>query len=191
MLQHAEFDRIGAAMARLLDAGRARAVETTAYRAAHPKYAEWPNLVSGAGAMLKGSCWCPPGATPVFHGALRPENALLEALAHRRRYGLPDQGALPLVVRSVRCRLARVLDLGDGENRVSMRVAEERMIETDWVSENFRGREALTQAVGRAAVLAGFEGLLAPSVVVPGSQNLVVFMQRLRKGSRIVLDEAG
>lgn len=82
------------------------------------------------------------------------------------------------------------LDLCDGGVRVSLRVSEDRIVGADWEAENRAGREAVTQAVGRAAAEAGFEGLVVPSAADPGARNVVVFVDRLGRGSRMVLDEA-
>jgi len=55
-------------------------------------------------------------------------------------------------------------------SRVSeRRAAESRLTGTDWQADNHHGSEALTQAIGRAAAVAGFEALLAHSAAVPGN----------------------
>jgi RES domain-containing protein len=188
--EHPEFSRLISAMRRLRADGRGMRLDATAFRAAHPRYAQMPDLVSGVGAMVHGSRWNAPGVLTVLHAAMSPEGALAEVMAGRRKYGLPDKLALPLVLRGIGIRLTRVLDLCDGGVRVSLRMSEDRLVGADWEAENRAGREAVTQAVGRAAAEAGFEGLVVPSAADPGARNVVVFVDRLEGGSRVVLDEA-
>jgi RES domain-containing protein len=176
---HAEFDRIAAAAARLFAAGYGVRVCETVYRAAHPSYSDIPDLISGAGSMLRGSRWNPPGGLRVLHASDAPEHAIAETLANYRKFGLPLPEDLHLVVRASHCDVRGVLDLGDGAVRHALRVSEDRMLEADWQVENAGGREAVSQAVGRAAARAGFAGLLAPSAAVRGGLNIVVFMDRL------------
>lgn len=187
---HPECSRLISAMRRLRADERGTGLDATVFRAAHPRYAQMPDLVSGVGAMVKGSRWNAPGALTVLHAAMTPEGALAEAMAGRRKYGLPDKLALPLVLRGIGIRLTRVLDLCDGGVRVSLRVSEDRLVGADWEAENRAGREAVTQAVGRAAAEAGFEGLIVPSAADPGARNVAVFVDRVGRRSRVVLDEA-
>jgi hypothetical protein len=48
-----------------------------------------------------------------------------------------------------------------------------------------RGRTPITQQVGAAAAVAGFEGILVRSAADRVGQNLVVFVDNLRSGSRL------
>lgn len=191
LVPHPEDGRIAAAMARLVTERRGRRFEGVLYRAAMPRFASWTHLVSGAGSRIRGSRWNPPGVGFVLHAAFSPEDAVSEALATRRRFGLPVPPALPLTLRAIRCRLSRVLDLGDGEIRQSIRVSEERLVDTDWFTANRVGGEAITQAIGRLAMEAGFEGLFVPSAEMPGSRNAVIFVDRLRRGSSLDPADAG
>jgi hypothetical protein len=49
------------------------------------------------------------------------------------------------------------------------------MLNADWRGEQDKGREALSQAVGRVAYRVGFEALMVPSKADPDGTNLVVF----------------
>lgn len=188
---HMEAERLLAAMKRLRTEGRGAPLDLTLYRFANPKYARWPDLVSGMGSKLHGSRWNSPGLTDVLHAAPSPELALAESLAGRRRYRLPVSGAMPLTLRAMACRVGETVDLSDGSVRVAIRVAEERMINTDWERANREGQEALTQAIGRAAWAAGFEGLTVPSAAAPESYNAVIFVKNLAHSSRIEPVDAG
>ena len=82
--------------------------------------------------------------------------------------------------------LQRVLDLTDGKVRQVLAISLGRITTEPWEQLQRRGREALTQAVGRLARAADFEGLLVPSAVPRlRHRNLVVFTSRLLLGSRV------
>jgi RES domain-containing protein len=59
-----------------------------------------------------------------------------------------------------------------------------------WRESIDKGREALTQAIGRAAVEEGLEGLLVPSVQVRKGVNLVVFPESLVKDSSLKIQNS-
>jgi hypothetical protein len=50
-----------------------------------------------------------------------------------------------------------------------------QLMREPWMQLQQSGREALTQAVGRAAWTLGFEGLMVPSAENPVGLNLAVF----------------
>jgi hypothetical protein len=52
-----------------------------------------------------------------------------------------------------------------------------------WWPAQEAGKEALTQAVGHAAYVAGFEAVMLLSVREKGGVNLNVFPEKLRAGS--------
>lgn len=49
----------------------------------------------------------------------------------------------------------------------------------DWRAVMGRGEEAAGQAVGRAAFVVGFQGILVPSKPDPAGMNVLLFPQRL------------
>ncbi len=121
-----------------------------------------------------------------MYGCLTAEAALTELLTGRRRRGLPDIQSLPVVVVGLKASLQRILDLTNPRVRQILDLSTTRMITEPWERLQQRGREALTQAVGRLTRAAGFEGLLVPSAASGAKQcNLVVFPDRLLPGSRV------
>ena len=65
-------------------------------------------------------------------------------------------------------------------------------VTTDWTAENRAGREAVGQALGRAAFQAEtVEGLFVPSAIGDEAENLVIFPKRLRPGSRLRVLQGG
>jgi hypothetical protein len=60
------------------------------------------------------------------------------------------------------------------------------LLDEDWLAIQQGGQESWTQAIGRGAFEAGFEGLIVPSARDrPNGENLVIFPTNLRRGSRI------
>ena len=108
-----------------------------------------------------------------------PETATSECLAHNRYFHIPDHEALPRVIVAIRVRLGQVLVLNDARVRRVIGISLTKLLAEDWRREQDAGREALTQAIGRAAFDAGFDGMLAPSHARNGGVNLVAFSDRL------------
>jgi RES domain-containing protein len=184
LVEHEEYERL----ARNLTRGRQvlRAWKGTCYRFASPRYSEPTELLSGQGALKYGSRWIPPGVAATVHGSTTPRLAFAESLARYQRANVPEWQAMPLVVCAVLVEVSSLLDLTDGKTRRSLRVSLGRLLAVDWGGENRAGREAIGQALGRAAFDArGVEGLLVPSSTGEPGANLVLFPERLRLGSRL------
>jgi len=182
MRPHDDFPRLATSMGRLLR--EARPWEGRVFRSVSARHAKSADLVSGAGSRRFGGRWNPPGYATVY-GCLTPEVAMAETLAHYHYYGIRpwQMGRRMFCVLEV--RLAVVLDLTRGDLRRRLRVSRRRMRETDWRRSLAQGEEALTQALGRAAYAAGFEGLLVPSAPAKGGTNLVAFPSNLGPGSQV------
>lgn len=182
--------------ARLRDAAvaarpRAAGWSGTVYRSATPRYAGSADLLSGFGARKHGGRWNPPGAFPAVYGSSSPETAVAEALATFRHYGIPVADAMPRVIVAVEARLRAVLDLTDPKTRSLLRVSRRALRQEPWRERQESGLEPLTQAIGRAAHDAGFDGLRAPSAPVSAGWTLVVFPQRAEAGAlRVIGAEA-
>ena len=54
-----------------------------------------------------------------------------------------------------------------------------RDLSGDWQDTQDKGQEALTQAIGRLAREAGFQGVQFPSAVKEGGSNVVLFRDRV------------
>ena len=185
LVPHPDSDRLHRCLNRCLPF--AASWTGTVFRATHIEFATRGDIVSGEGARLHGARWTPKGGFRTVYGSLRAEMALSELLEGHRRKGLPDVHALPVVVVGLDVSLVRVLDLTTRQIRRSLGVSLRDMTGEPWERLQRRGREALTQAIGRLACASGLEGLLVPSAV-PGSsseRNLVVFRDQLLPGSRV------
>ena len=100
---------------------------------------------------------------------------MAEALAHHRYYGFAIETALPRVLVSIQVRLQRVLKLTDPKVRRILSVTRDQLVGEDWRAGNRSGEEALTQAIGRLAGDAQWEGLEVPSAADAAGVNLIVF----------------
>lgn len=170
-------------MARLL--GEARPWSGVVYRSTSPRYATSQNLVTGGGALRHGGRWNPPGAFAAVYGSLTPETAMAEALEHYRYYGLEPWRMGRRVFCPLQVDASSVLDLTEGRLRQRIRVSIGRMRAEDWRMCMSSGKEALAQAIGRAAFTVGLEGLLVPSKPVTDGVNLVVYPSNLRGQSHV------
>ena len=181
---HPDSDRLARAVGRCLPLAAPWAGDV--FRATGMEFATRVDLASGEGARKHGGRWTPKGSFRTLYGSLTSEAALAELLEGRRRKGLPDVEALPAALVGLRVALQRILDLTDGGVRRRLRLSHWRLTTEPWEQLQQRGREALTQAVGRLVREAGFEGMLVPSAV-PGSRhgNLVIFSDRLLPASRV------
>jgi RES domain-containing protein len=177
MRHHSDSDRLARALTRC--AARSTSWFGQVYRCSSPLYANKDDLLTGAGSKSVGARWNPPGSFRTIYTSLDPHTAVDEALAHFVHYGLPIAKAMPRVIVSLHARLHQVLDLTDGSVRHVLGISERRMLDEPWRQEQRKGREALTQAIGRLAFDDNWEALLVPSAARVGGVNLVIFPANL------------
>jgi RES domain-containing protein len=79
--------------------------------------------------------------------------------------------------------LHQVFDLTAPGNRRRIGFSREELVLEDWHAIQSAGEESWTQAIGRGALNAGFEGLLVPSAQNRTGTNLVVFPENLQARS--------
>jgi RES domain-containing protein len=177
MKKHPESVRLQSALAKCL--AHAAPWKGELYRSASPKYANKDDIITGAGSKAAGARWNPPGIFHTVYASLEVETAVAEALQHFRYYGLPVSKAMPRVIVALEAKLERVLDLRDGAVRRVLGVSEKRMLTEPWREEQKKGREALTQALGRFAFELDFQALLVPSAARRGGSNLILLPANL------------
>ncbi|HEY3763084.1 MAG TPA: RES family NAD+ phosphorylase [Verrucomicrobiae bacterium] len=130
-------------------------------------------VITGEGSRLYGARWTPKNSFPSVYLCQTAEMALQEYLARGRRMKLSDHKSLPMMMVSVKLKVANFLDITD------MEVASviNPILETEknhWRVVQDR-REAISQAVGRAIKEMGFSGIAVPSQVSSGHKNIVIF----------------
>ncbi len=155
------------------------------YRVVHPKWSGEGDRLSGLGAKQYGGRWNPAGLGAVY-GSLTPIGASKESFSQAMRYGFRAEQMTPRIIFAFRVTLSATLNLTDGAIRQRLRVSEKSLLECDWKQSRCQPhREHLPQAVGRAAVAAGLEGLLIPSAE-SDEINAVIFPDFLKKTSQLI-----
>jgi RES domain-containing protein len=145
------------------------------YRCVETSFAH--EIISGEGARLHGGRWNPAGSFRTVYLSDTPETALEEYLSRARRMKWPDHRSLPMVMAGVQVSVRRILDLRLPEVASVL----DPLLKADrqhWRAIQSK-REAMSQAIGRAARDAGLQGLLAASQQATGGMNLVVFPDKL------------
>ena len=173
MVEHPDYMRLHAIIQGLWL--KAPTFDGTLYRAADPGYANTRDLLNGAGARKYGGRWNAPGSFPLVYLSLSIDGAIAETLGLAGRYGFDPAARLPLTLVAIDAALAKVLDLTDAFVRQTLGVTRAAMNDCPWKLENAAGREALTQAIGRAALRAGFQGLIVPTPLKRTFRHLHVF----------------
>src|SRR5581483_865884 len=169
----------------------ARELDMEAYRVAGPRHTISTDIVSGMGAFLAGGRWNPVGQMKVVYLSHEPETAMKEALEHFRYHALPISTALPKVIVAVHVKIERSLDLTDSAIGADFPIPISELLAEDWRAMMAKDVEPASQAVGWAAFAAGFQGLKVPSKPDPTGMNLVIFPERLVKGNRLEVLNAG
>lgn len=184
IIEHPDYDILECRLQKLTR--RESSLSRRVFRMIEPEYYHDKDIVSGIGGFKSNGRWNLKGQSHCSYMSYSPETALEEVLAASRCKNLPDATALPRVLVCVNIQLQRALDLTNGQVRQLCRVSEKRMINERWWRENFNDREALTQALGRAANSAGLEGIIVPSAADrPHGVNVIVFTDNLITGSQV------
>ncbi len=160
-------------------------------RAALPRWVSQPYRHTGVGALLTGGRFNSPKLIPALYFSTSVETLNAEAEAWAQRYGWKVADLKAQTRFTARLELKAMLDLTAPATRTALGLTAVDLTTCDWKADQDAKREALTQAVGRAAFEHMAEGLVVPSARRPGGINVVVFPGHRRDGSRIVVkDEA-
>jgi hypothetical protein len=153
----------------------------TLYRCVEATFAH--DFASGKGAQLHGGRWNPRGAFPAVYLCSTPEAALAEYLARSRRMRLPDARVLPMVMAAVEIRVSWALDLDAPQAALVLQpfLASEKV---HWRAIQHR-REAVSQAIGRAAHQLGLQALLASSQAWSNGRTVVLFPDQFTRKDRL------
>lgn len=166
---------------------RAVPLNRVVFRSATLQYANENDFLSGVGAAIVGGRWNPRGVRAVY-ASLTPNTAVSEAYQNLNDYGFPLSAIRPRVVCGATVALSRLLDLTDARIRHEIGFSLNELLEEEWLALQQQGEESWTQAIGRGARAAGFEGLIAPSARdLPDGVNLVYFPEYLQAGSHVIL----
>lgn len=130
------------------------------------------DVLSGKGAAWRGGRWNPPGL-PAVYGSTSDTTALEECKANDRYYGVLTKS--PRLLVAIEARLTRMLDLTRPHARRLLNMTIAELAAEDWRKLSAAGKEAFTQALGRAVAASEGSGLLALSAAVKRGTNIVIF----------------
>jgi RES domain-containing protein len=145
------------------------------YRACDPVYANTRDLLTGVGNQKHGGRWNAPDGMATIYLSQSIEGAISESLGLPSRFGFDPATRLPLTLVAVDASIELVIDFTDTDLRKKITITFAAMTGCDWRSENVAGREALTQALGRAAFELGAHGIIVPSAAKRTYKNLTYF----------------
>ena len=180
---HPLFPKLRARLEAALEDGMASSFAGAVYRFVSLRHASPEDIISGVGGYRTSSRWMCRGQARLVHTSLSPEVATSEAFAYARLVGIPESQVPPRLLVSIEASLSSVLDLTDQEPLKQLGVPASELISKDWDKRNREGEESLTQAIGRSALTAGYEAILAASAQVSGGRNLFIFPAALRPES--------
>jgi RES domain-containing protein len=175
------YDAIAACHSRIVS------YQGVAMRSVGMRYATAKDFLSGDGAARTGGRWNPRGIKAIY-ASTSPVTATYEAYQNFADFGFAKSSVRPRVFCGADVVLQQLLDLTDIGIRKRLGFSLAEMLDEDWLAIQDEGDESWTQATGRGAHAAGFEGLLVPSARHrPQGVNVVVFPDNLRKNSTIRL----
>ncbi len=170
---------------------RALSVTGTGYRFVALRYADPQRALSGEGAARYGGRYNPVSVRTVYLSE-DARTAVAETgygVSLGGRFAAKDREARLLL--AVEFRLQRVLDLRNPEVLSQLGLTAPLLLDPGWRDQVRKGQVPLTHTLGLAALDAGFEAILAPSVAVPQAYNLAVFVDRLLPASILRLAGTG
>lgn len=185
-------DEMEPGLQELLDAiasclSRAVPFQGVVMRSAGMQLATAKDFASGDGASANGGRWNPRGIKAIY-ASTTPATAVYEAYQNLLEFGFAPTSIRPRVFCGAEVQVRALLDMTDSgiRRRIGFTLAE--ILDEDWQTIQQEGDESWTQAVGRGAYEAGFEGLLVPSARHrPDGVNVVIFPDNVRDESTIVL----
>ena len=82
---------------------------------------------------------------------------------------------MPKITVAIDLKARLIIDLMDPAVAIDLPVPLATLMAEDWRTLNDRGQESMTQSLGRAALVAGMDGLRVPSKPDPNGVNIVIF----------------
>lgn len=181
----ADSDEVVELFERIADClSRAVSLNSSAIRSVGVRYANESDLLSGEGAAYYGGRWNPPGIRAIY-ASLDPVTATKECYQEFARYGFRESEIRPRVFVGIKLKLNCLLDLTDARIRRRLDFRLTDLTRENWQAIQAGGEESWTQAIGRGAFTAEFEGLIAPSAIDRRGKNVIIFPNKLTSRSQI------
>ena len=187
---HPEYERLRATLAERIDA-ITEPCHRFLYRFSKSEFAESAEFLSGRGTLIWGTRFGAAGTYPILYGSTSHQLALEEVFDEYRKYGIQTP-PLDHVVRSFECCPPTTLNLCSENVLKVLDLPSSVIVAEDWREDRDSGREALTQAVGRAARANGVQALVVPSRLSATDRNVAIFCDTLGRGTfiRLVSDHS-
>lgn len=158
-------------------------------RGAPPRWMSTPYRFTGVGAVLAGARWSVRSLMPAVYASTDPLTLAAELHHKAAKYGLTASDFHSRMTVGMHWEFQAVVDLTAGAVLAALDASISELTNCNWETEQAEGREALTQAIGRAAFERLAEGLVLPSARRSGGINVVFFPGHRRDGTRLrVLD---
>jgi len=154
-------------------------------RQSPPRWLSSPFRFTGVGSVLVGARWSVIELMPTVYASTDPDTLNAEAYHKGRRYGWTQADFNAQLKIGMHWELQRVVDLTLPRTLRALRVSRRDILSCDWVAEQSSGREALTQAIARAAFEHLAEGLVVPSARHRGGINVVYYPTHRQPGTII------
>ena len=157
----------------------------TFFRSIDLRYLATP--LSAVGSIRTGGRYNAKGAFEALYIADTQETTLHETNAVFNFNGkIVAKKQPPRVILSIDVTLQYVIDLRDPKVQEKLKITMSDL-RAPWLLAQEEGRYIVTQDIGDVARACHVEALLYPSATLDGATNLVIFTDRLRKGSIIEL----
>lgn len=154
-------------------------------RGTPPRWASTPYRLTGVGAVLVGARWSVRSLMPAVYASTDPMTLNAELHYKGAKYGWSAASFHPQLTLGMRWELQAVVDLTSAAVVGALGLSNADLTGCDWETEQRADREALTQAIGRAAFERLAEGLIVPSARRPGGINVVFFPGHRRDGTTL------
>ncbi len=154
-------------------------------RQSAPRWMSRPYRLTGLGSALGGARWSVKGLMPTIYASTDPATLSAEANYKGLRYGWTPADFHARLTVGMHWELQAVVDLTAVATLKDLGVTANEIVGVDWYAEQSAGREAVTQAIARAAFEQLAEGLVVPSARRLGGVNIVYYPSHRRDGTLI------
>ncbi len=155
------------------------------FRQGIPRWMSRQFRFTGLGSANAGGRWTVKGLMPTVYASTHPTTLAKEANYKSLHYGWTPSQFKPQIIVGMKWELQKVLNLMDPVILTALNLTHAKLTLCDWEGEQMAGKEALTQALGRAAFENLAEGLVVPSARQAGGINMVYYPSNRLDGSVI------
>lgn len=176
---HPKFPQLLGAIQQGLESGIIGGWKGNICRYAPEAWGSRQDILSGQGAYRHGGRWNGAGVYHAGYCALEPDTAHVEYFGNLMKGGIDPLDALPMVARRIEVKMDRVLNLRDTLVLGLLGMDQADLLSDPWDTMMANRSESLCQALGRAALMAGVEGIIAPSAAAQstGGNAFIIILE--------------